>query len=271
MVPRIPRALTIAGSDSGGGAGIQADLKTFAALGVYGTSAITALTAQNTSGVRHTIAVRAEFVQWQIESVLEDIGADAVKTGMLFNLDVVEVVSYAALSHGLPNLVVDPVLVSKHGDTLLGDNAVETFKTLLLPRAFVVTPNVPEAERLVGFRIRDRESRRRAAKAIARMGPRFVVLKGGHLADSKWATDLVYDGRKFEELRAPRSASPHTHGTGCVFSAAIAAHLALGREPREAIARAKEFVTHAIEHGLAVGGGIGPVNPTWEFENRRSE
>jgi len=262
--PHIPRALTIAGSDSGGGAGIQADLKTFAALGVFGASAITALTAQNTRGVAGIHPVPPEFIGLQIAAVLDDIGADAVKTGMLATREIVLVVARAVEHYSVVNLVVDPVLASKHGAPLLADDTLDAYMNALLPQALIVTPNVPEAERLAGLKIADREGLRRAARAIAQMGPRYVLIKGGHLADADFSTDLLYDGRDFEELKSPRIAMAHTHGTGCVLSAAIAAWLALGRPPAEAVARAKAFVTHAIEHGQAIGGGIGPVNPLWE-------
>lgn len=263
MTERIARALTIAGSDSGGGAGIQADLKTFAAFGVFGTSAITALTAQNTRGVTGIHPVPPEFVERQIAAVLDDIGADAVKTGMLANREIIRAVARAIERYEIDRLVVDPVLVSKHGAALLTDDAVDAYLTDLFPRALVVTPNADEAGRIAGFEVRDPEGQRRAATAIARLGPRYVLIKGGHLADGDTATDVLYDGHDFEELTAPRVATPHTHGTGCTLSAAITACLALGDPPPRAIARGKTFVTRGIEHALAVGGGIGPVNPMW--------
>ena len=269
MPERIPRALTVAGSDSGGGAGIQADLKTFAALGVYGTSAITALTAQNTCGVADFLPVPVDFVELQIATVLDDIGADAVKTGMLATRQTVLAVARAMDRFGVGQLVVDPVLFSKDGTALLSDDAIQALIGELLPRALIVTPNAAEAQRLVGFEVNDRETQRRAAQEIARFGPRFVLVKGGHLADSESATDVLYSGRDWLELTSPRIATAHTHGTGCTLSAAIAGYLALGRLPEQAIARAKEFVTQAIEHGLAIGGGIGPVNPTWQFERKQ--
>jgi hydroxymethylpyrimidine/phosphomethylpyrimidine kinase len=208
--------------------------------------------------------VPPEFVELQIAAVLDDIGADAVKTGMLATREIVLAVARTVEHYSVVNLVVDPVLASKHGAPLLADDALDAYMNALLPRALIVTPNVPEAERLAGLKITDREGLRQAARAIARLGPRYVLIKGGHLADAKFSTDLFYDGRVFEELKSPRIATAHTHGTGCVLSAAIAAHLALGRPPAEAVARAKAFVTRAIEHSLAIGGGIGPVNPLWE-------
>ncbi|MCX8035875.1 MAG: bifunctional hydroxymethylpyrimidine kinase/phosphomethylpyrimidine kinase [Candidatus Sumerlaeia bacterium] len=261
----IARALTIAGSDSGGGAGIQADLKTFAALGVFGVSAITALTAQNTQGVAGIHAVPADFVEQQITAVLSDIGADAAKTGMLATREIVLAVARAAERHGIERLVVDPVLLSKHGAPLLADDALGAYLTALLPRALIVTPNAPEAARLAGFNVADRDSQHRAAEAIAEMGPRYVLVKGGHLPDGAHVTDCLFDSREktFREFVSPRSASPHTHGTGCVLSAAITAFLALDCEPVEAVERAIAFVHQAIRHGLAIGGGIGPVDPCW--------
>jgi hydroxymethylpyrimidine/phosphomethylpyrimidine kinase len=263
MAASIPRALTIAGSDSGGGAGLQADLKTFAVLGVFGTSAIAAVTAQNTRGVAGIHAVPAEFVELQIATVLEDIGADAVKTGMLANRDIVLAVARAVERFGVERLVVDPVLVSKHGEALLTDDAVEAYVTALLPRALIVTPNAPEAARLAGFEVNNYESQCQAAREIARMGPRYVIVKGGHITDSTEVTDVLYDGHNVEGFACPRIEGPHSHGTGCTFSAALAAHLALGDSVRDAVGRAKSFVTAALKHGLPIGGGIGPVNPMW--------
>lgn len=261
----IARALTIAGSDSGGGAGIQADLKTFAALGVFGVSAITALTAQNTQGVAGVHAVPADFVELQIAAVMSDLGADAAKTGMLANREIVLAVARAVERHGIERLVVDPVLLSKHGAPLLADDALGAYLTALLPRALIVTPNAPEAARLAGFDVADGQSQRRAAEAIARMGPRYVLVKGGHLPDSGHVTDCLFDShsKTFREFVSPRNSSPHTHGTGCVLSAAITAFLALGREPAEAVERAIAFVNQAIQHSLAIGSGIGPVDPCW--------
>jgi len=269
MAEHVVCALTIAGSDSGGGAGIQADLKTFAALGVFGTSAITALTAQNTRGVAGIHPVPPEFVRRQIEAVLDDIGAGAVKTGMLANREIIQTVAEAVERYAIECLVVDPVFLSKHGDALLTDDAVEAYVNELFPRALIVTPNAEEAARLVGFEVRDRDAQRRAAAAIARLGPRWVLVKGGHLADADEAIDLLYDGREFHALAAPRCATPHTHGTGCTLSAAIAAYLALGEPLRRAAERAKEFVTRSIEHALAIGGGVGPVNPMWATWGRK--
>jgi hydroxymethylpyrimidine/phosphomethylpyrimidine kinase len=260
----IPRALTIAGSDSGGGAGIQADLKTFFALGVHGTSAVTALTAQNTIGVAAFIEVPPEFVRQQIEVVVTDIGVNAAKTGMLASAPIVDAVAEAVKDFEVPALVVDPVFVSKHGDPLLHETAVAALRTALLPLATVITPNVPEAEGLLGRAIDATTPDEDAARELASLGPRWVLLKGGHLR-SDVATDLLTDGRTMLRLEAPRIATKHTHGTGCVLSAALAAGLAKGLDVPDAAAEAKKFVTRAIERHLEIGGGIGPVNPAWGF------
>ena len=259
MAP-VARALTIAGSDSGGGAGIQADLKTFSAFGVYGMTAVTAITAQNTLGVQAILELPIDLIAAQMESVARDIGIDAAKTGMLSSFEIVQTVVEAIEDLGIDRLVVDPVMVAKSGDTLLQDDAVEAVRTRLLPLALVVTPNLPEAEVLTGLAIRDEEGMRIAARAIAQLGPQWVVIKGGHLDESQDAIDLVFDGSRFDYLRAPRSPSKNTHGTGCTFSAAIAAGLARGLEPNEAIAKAKQFVTRAIAESLEIGAGHGPTN-----------
>lgn len=254
----IPKALTIAGSDSGGGAGIQADLKTFAALGVYGASVITAITAQNTRGVFGVQEIEASLVAAQIDAVVEDIGADAAKTGMLSSAPIVEVVAERIRHHRIEKLVVDPVMIAKSGDALLRPEAVAALRDLLLPLALVVTPNVPEAETLVGRRLETDRDLREAAEAIARLGPRYVVIKGGHRAGD--ADDLIFDGREFRILHAARIDTPHTHGTGCTFSAAIAAGLASGMEPVAAIGTAKEYLTGAIGHAYPIGAGHSPVH-----------
>jgi hydroxymethylpyrimidine/phosphomethylpyrimidine kinase len=255
-------ALTIAGSDSGGGAGIQADLKTFAALGVYGTCAVTAVTAQNTLGVTGIVALPPEIVTAQIEAVAGDIGVGAVKTGMLANGAIVQAVAAAIDALRLPLVVVDPVMIAKSGDRLLDDDAVAALKSDLLGRAFVVTPNVPEAEVLADMTISSAEDTREAARRILALGPCAVIVKGGHLAGAE-AVDLVYDGREFRELCGPRIDTRHTHGTGCTFSAAIAANLTLGRSLRDAAEHAKNYVTRAILHGLDIGHGHGPLDHFW--------
>ena len=259
---KIPRALTIAGSDSGGGAGIQADLKTFTVLGVHGMSALTALTAQNSLGVQGVFEVPAQFVRDQIESVLTDIGVDAAKTGMLASAGIVEAVAGAVTDHAIPNLVCDPVFVSKHGDPLLAESAVSALRDKLLPLATVITPNVPEAEGLLGRNIASDEPDEEAARELASLGPRWVLLKGGHLRSGE-STDLLTDGAEVVRLTAVRIDTPHTHGTGCVLAAALTAGLAKGLEVPVAAAEAKKFVTRAIERYLKLGGGIGTVNPAW--------
>ncbi|MGQ0737341.1 MAG: bifunctional hydroxymethylpyrimidine kinase/phosphomethylpyrimidine kinase [Acidobacteriota bacterium] len=257
------RALTIAGSDSGGGAGIQADLKTFAAHGVYGLSAVTAVTAQNTLGVTGIHLVPSEFVARQIEAVVGDIGCDAVKTGMLASSSTVRSVARSIESLGLACLVVDPVMVAKSGDRLLDDEAAEALKTELFGRASVVTPNIPEAEVLAGMPIRSLDDMRAAARRILRWGPRAVILKGGHLA-SDVAADVVVTASSEEVLSAPRLASRSTHGTGCTFASAIAARLALGQTLDEAARGAKDYVIGAMRHGVAVGRGHQPLGHFWQ-------
>lgn len=252
------KALTIAGSDSGGGAGIQADLKAFAALGVYGSSAITALTAQNTLGVQAVYPVEPEFVGQQIDSVMSDIGADAAKTGMLFSAAIIEVVAERVRRWNIEKLVVDPVMVAKSGDRLLQAEAIEALKRLILPLAYVVTPNLGEASVLAGFEVSDKPAMEAAARAIRALGANIVVVKGGHLTDC--ADDLVYDGSTLHWLPAEHIDTPHTHGTGCTFSAAIAAYLAKGYAPLEAIARAKDYLTAALRHAKPVGAGHSPVH-----------
>lgn len=259
-----PKAMTVAGSDSGGGAGIQADLKTFAALGVYGTSAIVAVTAQNTRGVFAVAEVPEEVVALQIDVVLEDIGADAVKTGMLSSASIVETVAGRFEAWGVERLVVDPVMVAKGGEPLLQAAAVAALKEHLLPLAMVVTPNVPEAEILAGMTIDSPGRAREAARIIAAFGPRYVIVKGGHMAGD--ATDVVFDGVAFTEFSAARIDTPNTHGTGCTFSAAIAALLARGFAPLEAIGEAKRWLTGAIEMSYAIGAGHSPVNHFYAAE-----
>jgi hydroxymethylpyrimidine/phosphomethylpyrimidine kinase len=255
-------ALTIAGSDSGGGAGIQADLKTFAALGVYGTCAVTAITAQNTLGVTAWQAVAADLVEAQIEAVAGDFDVAAVKTGMLANAAIVEAVAATVAELDLPNLVVDPVMVAKGGDRLLGEDAVHVLRTELLPRAMLVTPNIPEAEVLLGGRsIRSLDDMREAAARIRDLGPRVVVVKGGHLGGDT-SIDVVCGEESFE-ITGPRLPGRHTHGTGCTFSAAIAALLALGRPVTEALRDARAYLEGAIRHAPGLGRGHGPLNHFW--------
>ena len=259
----LPRAITIAGSDSGGGAGIQADLKTFAFLGVWGTSAITSVTVQNTLGVRAVSDLPPDVVAQQIEAVATDIGVDAAKTGMLSSAAIIEAVAKAVAALSVPNLVVDPVFVSKHGDPLLRTDAVDALRRLIVPLATLVTPNLSEAGGLAGFDVSTREDMEKAAEAIRSLGARSVMVKGGHLEGAE-ADDLFFDGDRMEWLSGERIATRHTHGTGCVLSAAIAAHLALGADLFESVQMGKRFVTEAIRHAVEIGKGIGPVNPAWQ-------
>ena len=259
---KVARALTIAGSDSGGGAGIQADLKTFLMHGVHGMSALTALTAQNTIGVQGVSEVPVDFVRQQIASVATDIGVDAAKTGMLASAPIIEAVAEAIAEHGIPNVVCDPVFVSKHGDPLLAESAVEALRTRLLPLATVITPNVPEAEGLLGRAISSAEPDEDAARDLVRLGPQWVLLKGGHLRSGD-AVDLLTDGTQVVRLEAERNPTKHTHGTGCTLSAALCANLAKGLDVPDAAREAKRFVTRAIDRHLSIGHGIGPVNPAW--------
>jgi hydroxymethylpyrimidine/phosphomethylpyrimidine kinase len=258
----VPRALTIAGSDSGGGAGIQADLKTFAALGVYGMTAITAVTVQNTKGVSEHEELSPYLVAEQVRAVATDIGVDAAKTGMLASAPIVAAVAEVVDEMGIGNLVVDPVAVSKHGHPLLAENAVGALRDRLLPLALLVTPNLPEAGRLAGFPVATREDMRRAAERILKAGPAAVLVKGGHLAQpGESAADLFVTTEGETWLEEERIDTPHTHGTGCTLSAAIAAHLARGASLEDAVRAGKAFVTRAIRHALPIGHGVGPVDP----------
>jgi hydroxymethylpyrimidine/phosphomethylpyrimidine kinase len=263
----IPRALTIAGSDSGGGAGIQADLKTFTTLGVWGLTAITAVTVQNTRGVTDVAGVPPAIVAEQIRAVATDIGVDAAKTGMLWSAAVVEAAARAISDTGVPNVVVDPVFVSKHGHALLRPDAVAALRAEILPLATLVTPNLPEAGGLAGFDVTSREDMRRAAEVILGLGPRAVLVKGGHLSGGQ-ADDLLASDQGEEWLEAERIDVADTHGTGCTLSAAVAAHLALGAPLGDAVRSGKRFVTEAIRHALALGEGVGPVDPGWRLSRR---
>nr|7R8Y_A Chain A, Phosphomethylpyrimidine Kinase [synthetic construct]7R8Y_B Chain B, Phosphomethylpyrimidine Kinase [synthetic construct] len=255
----MPVALTIAGSDSGGGAGIQADLKTFSALGVYGMSVITAVTAQNTLGVQGVHDIPPELVAAQIDAVFEDLRVDAVKTGMLSNAEIVEAVAEALRRYGVRPLVVDPVMVAKSGDPLLAPDAVEALKERLFPLATIITPNLPEAEVLLGRPIRTEEEMEEAARRLLALGPKAVLLKGGHL-EGEEAVDLLADGEGIHRFSAPRVQTRNTHGTGCTLSAAIAAHLARGHDLPEAVREAKAYLTGAIKAAPSIGHGHGPVN-----------
>lgn len=262
---RSPRALSIAGSDSGGGAGIQADLKTFSALGCFGMTAVTAVTVQNTEGVTGYEALSPSLVAEQVRAVASDIGVDAAKTGMLASAAIVEAVADAISSTGISALVVDPVFVSKHGHRLLDADAVGALRTGVVPLAMVVTPNLPEAAGLAGMDdVSTRGDMERAAAAILELGPRSVLVKGGHL-DGGGASDLFASAAGDREwLEGERIDSPNTHGTGCVLSAAITARLAHGDPLDVAVRAGKAFVTEAIRHSLAIGSGIGPVNPLFQ-------
>jgi len=259
--PRV--ALTIAGSDSGGGAGVQADLKTLEAHGVYGASVITALTAQNTVGVEGILEVPASFVAAQIDAVATDIRFHAVKTGMLGAPDVVEAVAACLERHALGPLVVDPVMISKSGHSLLPAEAVAAVRDRLLPLADLVTPNAHEAGALAGFPVETLDDARRAAGAILAMGPAAVLVKGGHLAGEADAVDVLLDAAGETLFRAERIDTVHTHGTGCTYASAIAANLARGFDLRESVARAKRYLTEAIRHGLPLGAGQGPTRHFW--------
>jgi hydroxymethylpyrimidine/phosphomethylpyrimidine kinase len=256
--PPIAKALTIAGSDSGGGAGIQADLKTFAALGVYGSSVLTAVTAQNTIEVAAIAEVPDEVVIAQIDTVLEDIGASAIKTGMLSSASIIQNTADRLEAWGIPYLVVDPVMVSKSGAPLLQPAAVAALKRDLLRFATIVTPNVAEAEVLSGRPVESLDDAREAAKAIHALGPKIVIVKGGHLDGP--VVDLVYDGATFLPLEGERIQTTNTHGTGCTFSAAITALLAHGVETMAAIQLAKRYIENALRHSYAIGEGHSPVN-----------
>jgi hydroxymethylpyrimidine/phosphomethylpyrimidine kinase len=257
---KLPIALTIAGSDSGGGAGIQADLKTFAALGVHGTSAITAITAQNTVGVTEILELPTSLIREQIAVVVDDIGVQAAKTGMLSSAAIIATVAEAVTRHRIAKLVVDPVMVAKGGARLMRDDAVDALRERLIPLAAVLTPNLPEAQVLLQRKIRTLDERRTAARDLVALGARAAVVKGGHADD---VIDVFFDGSELVELRADRIETTNTHGSGCVFSAAIAAWLARGAEPLDAVRNAKFFITEAIANSLEIGHGHGPVNPAF--------
>lgn len=256
----IAKALTIAGSDSGGGAGIQADLKTFQELNTFGMSVITALTAQNTLGVHGVFPQSLEAIEAQLDAVLSDIGTDAVKTGMLFSADIISLVATKLKEYKVTNIVVDPVMVAKGGASLLLDEATKALIEELLPIATVITPNLPEAAKIVGLEdITSLEEMKQVVVDLHKLGPKYVVLKGGHLTDGP-AVDLLFDGKSIHELETKRIDTKHTHGTGCTFAAAIAAELAKGADIVKAVETAKAFITMAITHSLNIGGGIGPTN-----------
>ncbi len=255
----VPRILTVAGSDSGGGAGIQADLKTISLLGGFGMSAITALTAQNTQGVKNIYEVPADFVSQQMEAVISDIGIDALKTGMLVNPSIVRAVCQKIRQYRIRRVVVDPVMVAKNGERLLSTEGEEILKKELLPLAQVMVPNLPESEVLTGKKVRDLKGMQKAAIQIFKMGAQNVLIKGGHLNGEP--VDIFFDGDRIREFQGIRIPTPHTHGTGCTLSAAIALELAKGNSPAVAVGKAKEFIQSAIQFSFPMGHGQGPVNP----------
>lgn len=260
-------ALTIAGSDSGGGAGIQADLKTFQELGVFGTSALTAVTAQNTYGVSAIQPINTEMIQAQIRAVIQDFNVKAVKTGMLFSAEIIHAVADELRDSGIP-LVIDPVMIAKGGASLLKDEAVEALKSVLLPIATVVTPNIPEAEVLTGLEIKSESDIERAAEHMMALGAHSVVIKGGHRKEAAFAEDLFVgsDGTHFS-VRSNWVETKDTHGTGCTYSAALAAFLADGESLSDAVISAKCYIHAAIENGLGIGGGHGPTNH-WAYKRK---
>lgn len=266
MSKQVPRALTIAGSDSGGGAGIQADLKTFTAFGVFGMSALTSITAQNTQSVLGINDLPAEFVELQIDAVLSDIGVDAVKTGMLSNEEIISAVAKKIEQYGVEKLVIDPVMRTKGGDTLLRKQAEKALIENLLPLALIVTPNIPEAEALSGMEISSVNDMKEASKRIKLLGPKYVLVKGGHLEGTAESTDILHDGDYFYSFSSPRIQTKNTHGTGCTYSSAICAGLAKGTYIIEAVEEAKKYVTEAIKRSFNVGKGHGPLNHFWKFE-----
>lgn len=263
----IYKALTIAGSDSGGGAGIQADLKTFQELDVYGMSAITAITAQNTLGVHGVYPMSVEAVVQQIEAIGTDLGTDAVKTGMLFSSEIIEAVAEKIKQFQWKNIVVDPVMIAKGGAPLLQQEAVDALKTHLLPLATVITPNIPEAEVLANMPIRTVEDRMEASKRIHSLGAKHVVMKGGH-DENEELVDLLFDGSDFIPFYSKRIQTKNTHGTGCTFAAAITAELAKGLSVQQAVETSVQFIQAAIQDDLQLGKGHGPTNH-WAFQRRQ--
>ena len=260
-------ALTIATSDSGGGAGIQADIKAMQANGVFAASVLVAVTAQNTREVTDVFAFPTDIIEAQIDAVADDIAIHAAKTGMLFSSEIIEAVARKIEARGLKPLVVDPVMISKSGFTLLKDDAIDTLKARLLPLADVVTPNAHEAGRLAEMEVNTVQDAEEAARRIHQMGSAAVLVKGGHLDGEAEAVDVLYDGETFQTFTSERIDTPHTHGTGCTYASAIAANLAKGYALAEAVARAKRYVTEAIRHGLPVGGGHGPTHHFYFLEN----
>jgi hydroxymethylpyrimidine/phosphomethylpyrimidine kinase len=265
---KVHKALTIAGSDSGGGAGIQADLKTFQELGVFGMSAITAVTAQNTLGVQAVYPMTVEAVVTQIQSIGSDLGTDALKTGMLFNADIIKAVADQINQFQWKKVVVDPVMVAKGGASLLQTEAVTALKKYLLPVSFIITPNIPEAEVLTNMKIVNLDDKKEAARRLVDLGVQNVVIKGGHDENTNEAVDLLFDGIEFSYFSSKRILTKNTHGTGCTFSAALTAELAKGTSLRKAVTTAKGFIQAAIEEDLLIGSGHGPTNH-WAFNRKK--
>lgn len=263
---RPPTALTIAGSDSGGGAGVQADLKTFLACRVHGMSAITAVTVQNSLGVQGIYELPPHAVAEQIESVASDIGVDAAKTGMLASTPIIEAVGEAVRRLGIGPLVVDPVCASQHGDPLLAPDAIASMREVILPLATLATPNLGEVKVLTGLQVRSRTDMPEAARAVHGLGPRWVLIKGGHLPGDE-AVDLLYDGSEFTEFSAARRPTEHTHGSGDTLAAAITAALAYGAELRTAVGHGKRFIAGAVDDSFALGAGLGPVSQFWRVRD----
>lgn len=265
---KVFKALTIAGSDSGGGAGIQADLKTFQELGVFGMSALTAVTAQNTLGVQAVFPMTPEAVVKQIESIGEDLNTDALKTGMLFNAEIITAVSEKIKQFNWKKVVVDPVMIAKGGASLLQIEAISALKRHLLPLSMIITPNIPEAEVLTGMTIGTAEDKQEAAKRLYDLGVMNVVIKGGHDEETNEAVDVLFDGKDFNYFASKRIPTKNTHGTGCTFSAALTAELAKGASVQDAVTTAKAFIQAAIEDDLGIGAGHGPTNH-WAFNRKR--
>lgn len=265
----IAKALTIAGSDSGGGAGIQADLKTFQELDVFGMSAITAITAQNTLGVHGVYPVPLEGIVKQLDAIGEDLPPDAVKTGMLFNEDVIQTVAQSIQKHGWKKVVVDPVMIAKGGHPLLEQSAVNALIHDLIPLSYILTPNIPEAEVITGTKIQSFADRKEAAKRIHQMGAANVIIKGGHQPTGNEIVDLLYDGHEFYEWKGAYVNTRHTHGTGCTFSAALTAELAKGKSVIDSVKTAKDFIHLAVENAPGIGGGHGPTNH-WAYKRKKA-
>lgn len=266
MADTPPRVLTIAGSDSGGGAGLQADLRTLFACGVHGMTAVTAVTVQNSLGVTGYTEIPPEVVAAQIEAVAGDIGVDAAKTGMLASAAIIEAVAGALDRVDVGPFVVDPVAASMHGNQLLADDALDALRTLLFPRATLVTPNLDEVRLITGIEVRDRAGQREAARALHAMGPKWVLVKGGHLWDDPECLDVLYDGREFTELVGPRYAVTDTHGSGDTLASAICSRLARGESVPDAVRFGKEFIVRSVAAAYPLGGGVGPVSPLWRLE-----